>query len=57
MTLPLPAKDQETCCVYPAPVKLFPFSRSKIHGSGNSELSTVKDAALATVQAKPPHCH
>ena len=57
MTLPLPTKDQEPCCVYPAPVKLLPFSCSKTHGSGNSELSTAKDEALATGQAKPPHCH
>lgn len=34
MSLLLNAKDQEICCVYPVPVKLMPFSRSKRHGSG-----------------------
>lgn len=50
MTLPLPAKDQETCCVCPAPVKLLPFSCSKTHSSGYSELSTEKDAGLEASQ-------
>lgn len=57
MTFPLATKDQETCCTYPALVKHLPFSCSKTHGSGKSELSTAKDAVLATGQAKPPHCH
>lgn len=57
MTLPPPTKDQETCSVYSAPVALLPFFCSKTHGSGNCELSTGRDAVLATGQAKPPHCH
>lgn len=56
MTLPLPAKDQKTCCAHPAQVKLLPFFCSKTRGSGNSEHSTAEDAVLATGQAKPPHC-
>lgn len=46
MSLLLNAKDQEICCVYRVPVKLMPFSHSRRHGSGDSELSTAKDAAL-----------
>lgn len=53
MTLPPPAKDQEPCCVYSAPVMLLPFSCSKTHGSGNCELSTVRMQCWPL--AKPSH--
>lgn len=53
MTLPPPAKDQETCYVYSAPVTLLPFFCSKTHVSGNCELSTVKMQCWPL--AKPSH--
>lgn len=53
MTLPPPAKDQDICHVYSAPVTLLPFFCTKTHGSSNCELSTVRMQCWPL--AKPSH--